>query len=333
MYFRRSSLPWYGYLILAYALIGIVWWSVLLIRKNQEVFDARIHDLETQVAITHEVPEGTHFEESELYLTEEREFRKQQQMIIWEALLLLSAIIGGIYVIYRNLGRQIAAAEQQRSFLLSITHELKSPIAGIRLILETFQKRPSLPEALKSRLSTNGLKETDRLTQLVNDLLLSAKLETHYQLNPEALDLSALLLETVDKVAAKYPQAEIELQTADDLPFFKGDLAGMTSVVQNLIENAAKYSQPDPHIQVSLQRNGTAELVLSVADNGIGIPDEHKAQIWRKFYRVGSEDTRKTKGTGLGLFIVKELIQLHKGLIELTDNEPRGSKFVVRLPV
>ncbi|MEL6142328.1 MAG: HAMP domain-containing sensor histidine kinase, partial [Bacteroidota bacterium] len=220
-----------------------------------------------------------------------------------------------------------------RNFLLSITHELKSPIAGIRLILETFQKRRDLPEAIREKLSTNALKETDRLTSLVNDLLLSAKLETSYQLNPEPIDLEELLQETVEKIARKYPKAQIQFTAESDLPFIRGDRTGLTSVAVNLVENAAKYSQPTPKIDVHLRRGSHREVIWTVADNGIGIPDAEKGRVLTKFYRVGNEDTRQTKGTGLGLYIVKKLVDLHHGHLALRDNKPKGTLFEVSLPV
>ncbi|MEL7377115.1 MAG: HAMP domain-containing sensor histidine kinase [Bacteroidota bacterium] len=333
MDFRRYSLPWYAYALLAYAVLGTIWWSILLLRKNAETFDARIADLTTRMTISRELEPGQTIESTAVYQEAARDFRAQRGMIVGEAILLLTCILGGAYLIYRDLRNRLMAADQQRSFLLSITHELKSPIAGVRLILETFQKRRDLPEGTQEKLSTNGLKEADRLTELVNNLLLSAKLESGYQLSKEQLDLKALLLEAVDVVKTKYPTAVVKLCTDDDLPFFRGDDAGMTSVILNLVENAAKYSQPTPVIEVELVQNGPEELVMTVADNGPGVPDEHKSKVWRRFYRVGNEDTRRTKGTGLGLFIVKEMVQRHGGIIELDDNEPTGSKFRVRLPL
>jgi len=104
------------------------------------------------------------------------------------------------------------------------------------------------------------------------------------------------------------------------------------SVAVNLIENAAKYSQPKPVIRVTLQRGGASELIWEVADNGMGIPDREKRRVFTKFYRVGNEDTRTTKGTGLGLFIVKQLVEKHGGQLELLDNEPRGTRFRIYLP-
>jgi signal transduction histidine kinase len=162
---------------------------------------------------------------------------------------------------------------------------------------------------------------------------LSARLESrHYELYREALDLGEILIDTAEKVQDKYPEVQLELDVDEDLPFFSGDPAAITSVALNLIENAAKYSQPEPRIRVELHRKGD-ELHWHVADNGPGISDPDKKRIWQKFYRIGSEDTRMTKGTGLGLYIVRQLINIHGGSIKVVDNQPKGSRFEIRLPI
>jgi len=112
----------------------------------------------------------------------------------------------------------------------------------------------------------------------------------------------------------------------------KGDRLGLTSVAINLLENAAKYSQPAPVIHTSLHRGGASELIWEVSDNGMGIPGREKRRVFSKFYRIGNEDTRTTKGTGLGLFIVKQLVEKHEGQLELIDNQPKGTTFRIYLP-
>ena len=306
------------------------WWTVLLTTQTREVFDAKVDQLETLRLLQQRKDD---LKADKDYLALEQRYRSDQRQIIGEALLLAVTIFGGAYLVFISVRQEVTATKQQRNFLLSITHELKSPIAGIRLILETFQKRRDLPEAIQQKLSTNALKETDRLTSLVNDLLLSAKLETSYQLNPEPINLEELLQETVDKVAGKYPEANIQFIAESNLPTVQGDRTGLTSVAVNLVENAAKYSQPTPQIDIHLRRGSHRELIWTVADNGMGIPDAEKARVWTKFYRVGNEDTRKTKGTGLGLYIVKKLVDLHHGHLVLKDNQPKGTLFEVSLPI
>ena len=326
-------LPLLSYAIIAYMLLAFGWWSVLLLRKNEEAHNARVDKLAIELAVQKRIDRPGDFRLTDNYQLLTERFERQQRMILGEALFLVLSLVGAVYLLFRNLGKEISAAEQQRNFLLSITHELKSPLAGIRLILETFQRRRELKPEIQEKLSSNGLAETDRLTALVNDLLLSAKLENVYQLNREPVDFGELVQDAADRVAMKYRSTKINVDIAPDIPLLDGDRPGLTSVVVNLLENAAKYSQPDPVIYTVLQRGGDSEIVWTVADNGPGIPDREKRRVWTKFYRVGNEDTRSTKGTGLGLFIVKQIIDKHGGQIELLDNQPRGTVFRVYLPV
>jgi signal transduction histidine kinase len=327
----RLKLLTYG--LLAYILLAFLWWSVLLFTKNRDAFQAKADKWQLVLAAQGKIDTPDDFLKTDLYQNMRRDYQRQEWMIVTEGVALLGGVIIGIYFVYRGYQREVVTTKQQRNFLLSITHELKSPIAGIRLILETFQNRKELSPAIKEKLSASGLRETDRLTGLVEDLLLSAKLESrHYELQREALDLGEIIVDTAEKVQSKYPTAKIDLDIEEDLPFFSGDPGGMVSVALNLIENAAKYSQPNPEIRIELYRRGS-ELHWNVADNGPGISDADKKRIWRKFYRVGSEDTRISKGTGLGLYIVRQLVDIHDGTIRVVDNEPRGSRFEVRLPL
>ncbi len=326
-------LPVVTYLVITYMLLAFGWWSVLLLRKNSEAHEARLDKLAYELAIRREIEKPEDFKKTVRYQELTERFDRQQLMVLGEAVFLALTIAGAAYFLYRSVRTQIEASEQQRNFLLSITHELKSPLAGIRLILETFQKRRELKPEIQQKLSTNALTETDRLTALVNDLLLSAKLEDVYQINEENIDLGGLIQEAADTVSMKYRTAKIHVDIEPGLDGVRGDRLGLMSVAVNLLENAAKYSQPTPEIHTSLQRGGETELIWEVADNGIGIPDKDKPKVFRKFFRVGSEDTRTTKGTGLGLFIVKRLVEKHGGVLELSDNEPRGTKFRIYLPV
>lgn len=301
-----------------------------MLRKNAEAHEAKVNEMAYRVAV---ITGGKQdFRATENYADLSDDFHRQQTMIIGESVLLVLSFSVGLFLLFKSLRKEISAAEQQRNFLLSITHELKSPLAGIRLILETFQKRRELKPEIQQKLSTNALTETDRLTGLVNDLLLSAKLEQAYQINEETIDLGGLIHEAADTVAMKYKSANIHVDIDPETGSVHGDRLGLMSVAVNLIENAAKYSQPEPVIRVTLQRGGASELIWEVADNGMGIPDREKRRVFTKFYRVGNEDTRTTKGTGLGLFIVKQLVEKHGGQLELLDNVPRGTRFRIYLP-
>lgn len=331
---QNSRLRLLSYVVIAYMLMAFAWWSVLLFQKNQEAFDAKKDLLELYLASERQ-SNGTNSERFS-YLTQQVEDlqtanRRQEWMITSEAIVFVIILITGIYLIDRGYRREVDAARQKRNFLLSITHELKSPIASIQLVLETFLKR-DLERPAITKFSQSALKETKRLYNLVNDLLLSAKLEEAYQINMEEVDISLLVNDLVSELEEKYPNAHFEVVEETDLPNMKGDLSGLTSVFINLLENAIKYSKDSAQIHTKLQQvNNCIEVAIS--DQGIGISDKEKKMVFQKFYRVGSEDTRSTKGTGLGLYIVREIIRAHNGTIRILDNQPKGTIMSLRLPL
>ena len=324
----RLRLLSYGVII--YMLMAFAWWSILMFTKNRDAFYAKRDLIKIGMIAEGIVKNDTEYLATPTYLDLEQQYRRQENMILGEAIVFVISLVIGVVLINRGYNKEMTAAQQRRNFLLSITHELKSPIASIRLILETFRKR-NLNEAQKEKLCWNGLKETERLHTLVNDLLLSAKLETAYQPHREAIDLRDFILDIIGRMEAKYPNAAFKFQTSGQFLPFLGDKLGLTSVVLNLLENAVKYSLEKPLVELKLK--GTSEeLILEIADQGIGIHDKEKKRIFEKFYRVGNEDTRKTKGTGLGLFIVKQIVLAHNGQISVLDNKPQGTIFRISLP-
>ena len=324
----RLRLLSYG--VIVYLLMAFAWWSILLFNKNQDAFRAKRELLRIGMAAEGLPVEGPAFFQTEAYQNLERSYQRQEWMILGEAAVFVLSLIAGIWFVNRGYNKEMIAARQRRNFLLSITHELKSPIASVRLVLETLLKR-ELPREQREKLSRTALHETDRLHALVEDLLLSAKLETAYQPLLEPFNLSELLEDLVQKVQAKYPQAQFAFQSTGPEVFYNGDRSGLTSVALNLLENAVKYSAQNPAIDVQLWQTPGA-VHFEVADQGIGIADQEKKQIFEKFYRVGNEDTRKTKGTGLGLYIVEQIVKAHRGIITVRNNEPQGTVFAIELP-
>lgn len=324
----RLRLLSYG--VIVYLLMAFAWWTILLFTKNRDAFQAKEEFLKLVVAAEGNVKSEEAFYQLDRYQELKRKYIGQEWMILGEAIVFVISLVIGVWLINRGYNKEVMAAQQRRNFLLSITHELKSPLASIRLVLETFLKR-ELPKAQMDKLSQTGIKETERLNTLVNDLLLSARLETAYKPVPEDILLPDLIREIISKLEDKYPKATFRLKEQSAIGTYMGDRLGMTSVVLNLLENAVKYSNDPPVIEARLsQSNG--KIQLEVADQGIGIPDKEKKNIFEKFYRVGSEDTRKTKGTGLGLYIVSEIVKAHKGHIAVYDNEPKGTIFSISLP-
>lgn len=320
-----------SYVVMAYMLLAFTWWTLLLYTKNRDAFEAKRDLMKIGMAAEGRVTNYAEFESSLPYQDLSQKYKRQEWMIFGEATMFIITLLTGIWFINSAYSKQVNANQQRRNFLLSITHELKSPIASVRLVLETLLKR-ELPKEKKDMLAGSALAETERLHELVENLLLSAKLETAYQPHFEEVNLVSLLEDLLAKLAGKHPEAHIALDAADNFPLLRLDRQGIASIANNLLENAIKYTGGQPaHIEVKLAlANG--HLVMDVADRGTGIPDPEKKRIFDKFYRIGSEETRTTKGTGLGLFIVEQITKAHHGRIEVLDNVPQGTVFRIEIP-
>lgn len=250
-------------------------------------------------------------------------------MIMGEGAVFLFLLCVGAYFIHASIKKEDQLREQQQNFLMSITHELKSPLAAIKLSLETIVKR-SLDREQQLVLLRNSLKDIERLDDLVENMLLATKLESGaYSFPKEQFDFSELVAKIADRLQVHSCGCEqiIKTNLAKNISV-EGDKFALSSVVTNLIENAVKYSGPCAEVSVDVGQND-GRTFLRVSDRGIGISDEEKMHIFDKFYRVGDENVRKSKGTGLGLFIVKEVLQHHDADIVVSDNMPQGTIFEV----
>lgn len=317
--------------VIVYMLLCLAWWSFLLFTKNRDAFISKAELAKLVMIANQEVETDQAFLESPIYKELLKKYQRQEWMILGEGLVFAIVLVIGIWVINRGYNQQVNTAQLSRNFLLSITHELKSPIASIQLVLETLKKRQLNEEQIK-KLSHNALQDTNRLNTLVNDLLLAAKVETAYQPHIETISLSRLLPELIAKLQHRHPTASFDFRQSKEDIEVAGDLTGITSVAINLLENAVKYShQTKPVIITSIREVGE-KISIQFADNGIGISDKEKNKVFERFYRVGNEDTRQTKGTGLGLYIVDQIIKAHQGSIKVSDNTPQGSIFTISLP-
>ncbi len=317
-----------SYLVMLYMLLAFTWWTMLLRSKNKETFRAQTETLAVQL------PPGEGEESLKslaAYKALEQQYRRQERMVVGEALVFVATLFFGLFFIHRSYAREAGAALQQRNFLLSITHELRSPIAAVRLALQTLVKR-ELTRAQSERLLQGALQENDRLHSLVDNLLLSARLETSYQPHFEEVDLVALTEGLLAKLAVRHPGLPLHFDRPAGCPPLWADRSGLVSVATNLLENAIKYAGDTKPLTVAV-RCGEGKVLLEVADEGPGIPAAEQARIFRKFYRIGMEDTRHAKGTGLGLFIVDQIVKAHRGNIRVLNNRPQGTVFQVEIPL
>jgi len=247
---------------------------------------------------------------------------------IGEGIVLFIIILIAAYIVRSSLNRNKKLTEMQNNFMMSITHELKSPIAGIKLNVQTL-KRPNLDNEKREALINRTLKETERLNDLCSNLLLATQLEgkraTH---NEQLIDFSNLCLEAV--LDFQYRSNHyIKFAVEDDL-YIIGDRVLWKIVLSNLIENAIKYSPHKTSIFIKAIPSDK-DIIFTIADNGPGIDDHEKTKIFNKFYRVGSENNRKTKGTGLGLYLTSEIIKLQNSSISVYDNQPQGTVFEIKI--
>jgi signal transduction histidine kinase len=251
-------------------------------------------------------------------------------MIMGEGSMFVMIFLFGAYHLHKSINKERRLQEQKKNFLLSVTHELKSPLASIKLYLETIQKRDLSRDQTKNFID-KSLLDIERLNDLVENMLLASRIENQsYTFPKDKFNLSVLVDSIVNRLQISKCDCNQQLINAEIEPKIEitGDKFALSSVVTNLIENAVKYSKPCEVVEVKLfQKNNN--IHLQVADHGIGIADEEKNRIFDRFYRVGSEDTRNTKGTGLGLYIVKEVLDKHQASIQVKDNWPVGSVFEV----
>jgi K+-sensing histidine kinase KdpD len=211
--------------------------------------------------------------------------------------------------------------------MMAVTHELKTPIAVTQLNLETLQKR-KLDAAQQDKMIASTLQEANRLNMLCDNILLASQLDGKaYRESRIENNLSDLVEGCIDTFKQHYPLRLVTEQIEPSL-YLDGETLLLQMLVNNLLENAHKYAPQDTEIKVVLAANGK-QIKLEVMDSGKGIPDSEKSKIFEKFYRIGSEATRNTKGTGLGLYLCKKIAENHNANISVTDSKPQGSIFVV----
>lgn len=317
-----KSVSFVYFLVMAYTIAALVWWGILLFRQSEQIRGFEQQNLSLRVdSLAQPV-------EHQLQL---QRINKEEHMrafkYLGEGIIFLGIILLGALFVYRAVWKYMKLSRQQQNFMMAVTHELKSPIAAAKLNLETIRKH-RLDEEKQLKLINNTIRETNRLDQLCNNILLAAQLETHkYQVFKEPLDFSALVENSIRDLDGRIGTHEI---IPDILPhvWMEGDKLTLQIVLSNLVENAAKYAPKNTTIHVKLFESNQ-QLKLQVIDEGPGIPEEEKSRIFLKFYRVGNENTRKAKGSGLGLFLTAKIVEQHEGSIEVKDNEPAGSCFEI----
>jgi two-component system, OmpR family, sensor histidine kinase CiaH len=315
---RRATIVYW--ILLTYILAALIWWFVSLERQNREVTDLKYKNLSEHIGLSAE-------EKFDALNKIDSENKRNTAKYIGEGVAFLLLIVVGAIFIYRSVRRQFIMQQQQQNFMMAVTHELKTPISVARLNLETIQKYQLDPEKQK-KLIRMTLDETARLNSLTNNILVSSQLEGGgYQSSMEELDLSDLLKDRMQDFRNRFPERNFTEEIAPDIEL-KGDALLLQMLINNLVENAIKYSPKETSIKAQLfMQDNDPHLIIS--DLGPGVPDSEKKKVFNKFYRVGNESTRKTQGTGLGLYLCQSIAGYHNADISVTDNKPSGSKFAV----
>lgn len=312
------------WVLLFYIIAALVWWFLSLYKQNEMMYHLSREHLST---ILVNEPSKLQNELSKIENLRQRNISKY----IGEGVTFLALIIFGAVFIYRSVRRQLRLQQQQQNFVMAITHELKTPISVSRLNLETLQ-RYKLDESKKEKLLQMTLQETLRLDNLINNILISSQLEGHsYQVSKEELNFSDLVKDVAQQFVARYPEKKLILSIQPDIDT-NGDPLLLKLLVSNLLENANKYSSKEKPVSLLLSQH-TELIKLQVKDEGEGISDEEKKNVFKKFYRIGNEQTRRAKGTGLGLYLCKKIAKDHGGDIAIKENQPQGSNFIVHLRI
>ena len=307
-------------ILFGYILMQFIWWEVLLVRQTSKIMNEQQKLLELSISRELELKDKV----DELH----HRLQTQTVMIVCEGTVFLLLLLFGMYKVKKAIDKEADLKNQQQNFFLSITHELKTPISATKLQLQTLLKQ-KLSTEVQLDIIQSALQENERLNKLIDNVLLASRMDsTDYSFNPTKENLSDLL----HLLAGRYYQKELQngqlhLNIQREV-FYAIDAQTFPSIITNLIDNAIKYSGSNKKIELHLSQENQL-IRLKVADNGFGINEADREKVFERFYRIGSEDTRQTKGTGLGLYIVQNIVSKHRGRIRLLANAPQGSVFEI----
>ncbi len=236
---------------------------------------------------------------------------------------------------FNSMSEKLETLDQSRNqFVSNASHELKTPLATMKIMLESLIYQPDMDKELRAEFMSDINSEIDRLSNVVSDLLTLVQMDSqNVKLTRENLSIAALIKENAHRLQpiADQKGQQIALTLSDPCDIY-ADKSKLNQVIYNLMENAVKYTQSGGQIKVSLVRQGR-DAIFTVSDNGPGIPKENLPHVFDRFYRVDKARSREKGGTGLGLSIVHQLVLLHGGAIRVESEEGKGASFIVELPL
>lgn len=248
--------------------------------------------------------------------------------------LFFSLIITGVVLNTIFLIREIRRNEQHDAFINSVTHELKTPVASMRLYLQTLQSR-DITEPKRREFYDIMLADSDRLMGTIEQVLRAARTSQTKDINRSPVDIRALVQECVQVARLRHhlPPEALDYKESVRNAMVLGDFDELKAAVSNLIDNAVKYSGQRVRVMVELANSGASQLAVRVKDEGVGIPPSELKRIFKRFYRIPNSMALRVKGTGLGLFIVRSVAERHGGRAWAeSEGSERGSTFTIELP-
>jgi two-component system sensor histidine kinase CiaH len=310
---RHQTIYILYWLLLSYILAALTFWFIALNKQNEQLSQYR-KDMIDVDDISHEEKQNK---------IEDAQNQKTAQYI-GEGIAFLLLIGAGAIFVFRAINRQFKQSQQQANLMMAITHELKTPIAITKLNLETLEKR-WLNNEQQQKLINSTIQEANRLNALCNNMLLTSQIEAgDYKITKERIDFSKVVEGCAHDFMVRFPNRKIQTQLPEEA-YIIGDLLLLQLAVNNLLDNAIKYSGKEDIVLLKMFQSNK-EIHLQVADEGHGIPKGEEGKVFEKYYR-GSQ--AQTKGTGLGLYLTKKIVQAHKGTIKISGNISRGSIFEI----
>jgi signal transduction histidine kinase len=261
--------------------------------------------------------------------------RRQVMMFTGAFVGLLAMLVAGIVLCWRLLRRETEMARLKSDFVANVSHDLKTPLSVIRMFGETLELGRVTDDTRRREYYRVITRESERLSRLIDNVLDFSRIEggrRRYERVPTAVE--PLVRNTLEAFAYPLEQQgfKVEVTVAADLPEVPMDADAVGQALANLVDNAVKYSGPERVVTIDARRDGD-RLALSVADRGVGIPAAEHGRIFEKFYRVGQSETQGRRGSGVGLALVRHVVQAHGGEVTVQSTPGRGSRFTLWLPL
>jgi len=304
-------------ILAAFVMALAVWWIIFMAHLvNEKV------DMAAELGASDAYVEQIHQQEV-----------RRQTMLGMEGVFFLILVLVGAWLIYRSLVRTEELKFHQQNFLMAVTHELKTPLASMRIYLDSMMSS-KIPAEKKAEIVPRMQADVNRLEKLVANILDAGRFErSGYHLKTQRLDLGQLVGKALDELAAlpTHKPVSIERDLPEKMPI-NGDPAALKRAVEAIFENSLSYNDKDRiELAVKLACH-RAKCRLTIRDNGVGLSRKEAAQVFNRFYRAGQEISRRRPGSGLGLFLAREIIRAHGGDITVNSDGPgRGAVFSITL--